>query len=52
MNINNVQEVPCQGLLGLLQSEKYADLSFLVEGKVIRAHRIIVASQSSYFDRY
>lgn len=44
-------EVPRSGLLALLKTEKYADVSFMVEGKVLKAHRVVVASQSSYFDR-
>lgn len=50
-SISDFEEVPRGGLLSLLSSEKYTDLSFIVEGKVFRAHRIIVASQSKYFDR-
>ena len=45
-------EYPRQGLEGLLKTGRNSDLSFLVEGKVLRAHRIIVASQCDYFDRF
>ncbi len=51
MSIGKVLEVPSKGLLAMLTSEKHTDLSFIVESEVIRAHRVIVASQSSYFDR-
>lgn len=52
MHITYSQVVPTKGLLGLLEGEKYTDVTFLVEEQSFRAHRIIVASQSDYFDRY
>lgn len=46
-----VSGVPARGLLQLLKSERHTDLSLVVEGQVVRAHRAIVASQCDYFDR-
>jgi hypothetical protein len=43
--------VPCRGLLSLYKSSRYADVTFYVEGQTFRAHRVIVASQSPFFDR-
>ena len=43
--------VPGRGLMELLQSERHADLSLVLEGKVLRVHRLILASQCAYFDR-
>lgn len=51
VSLGDAAGVPARGLLKLLQTEKNADLSFMVEGKVVRAHRVIVASQCDYFDR-
>ncbi len=45
-------EYPRDGLGALLRTGRNSDLSFLVEGKELRAHRIIVASQCDYFDRF
>ena len=52
MHITYSQVVPTKGLLDLLEGEKYTDVTFLVEDQSFRAHRVIVASQSNYFDRY
>lgn len=52
MNFCHSDEFPRTGLLKLLETGKNADLTFIIEGKMLRAHRIIVASQSTYFDRY
>lgn len=46
------QVVPMKGLLELLEREKYTDVTFLVEDQSFKAHRVIVASQSEYFDRF
>ena len=43
--------VPCRGLLSLYKTGRYADVTFYVEGQTFRAHRIVVASQSPFFDR-
>ena len=51
LNINHSEECPTPGLLHLFESGKYTDVTFVVEGKKFRAHRVIVASQSAYFDR-
>ena len=49
--LSDIVEFPGKGLLAMLQSEKHSDLSFIVEDKVVRVHRVVMASQSSYFDR-
>lgn len=50
LNIFNYDNIPGKGLLLLLEKKKYTDVTFLVEGYRISAHRCIVASQSDYFD--
>ena len=35
----------------LLDNKKYVDVTFVVEGQLVSAHRLILASQSDYFDR-
>ena len=45
------KECPAPGLLNLFESGKYTDVTFVVEGMKVRAHRAIVASQSAYFER-
>eukprot|EP00731_Ephydatia_muelleri_P000180 Em0001g180a len=35
----------------LLDNKKYVDVTFVVEGQPMPAHRLILASQSDYFDR-
>ena len=50
LNIFNYDNIPGKGLLLLLEKQKYTDVTFLVEGHRISAHRCIVASQSEYFD--
>lgn len=39
-----------KGLLKLLEESKHTDITFLIGGHPIAAHRMIVASQSEYFD--
>ena len=51
MHINHSNECPTPGLLHLLESGNYTDVTFVVEGRKFRAHRVIVASQSAYFHR-
>ena len=51
LDVDHSNEIPGKGLQSILQSEKHCDVSFVVEGQVVRAHRVIVASQSRYFDR-
>ena len=41
----------CNGITDLWESKSHTDVTFLVQGTCIRAHRIILASQSEYFDR-
>lgn len=43
--------VPCRGLLSLYKTGRYADVTFYVEDQTFRAHRVIIASQSPFFDR-
>ncbi len=43
--------VPGVGLLKMLKTEKYCDITFLVDGEKLKAHRVILASQCEYFDR-
>jgi len=42
---------PREGLGALWKTGRNSDLSFIVEGRELRAHRVIVACQCSYFDR-
>jgi hypothetical protein len=49
--VDRAEEIPNRGLLAMLEAGKYTDVSFIVEGRVVMAHRIIVGSQSSYFER-
>ena len=42
---------PREGLGALLKTGRKSDLTFVVEGRELRAHRIIVACQCDYFDR-
>ena len=51
VNGEKAREAPGKGLLTLLRSKKFSDLTFLVDGKPLKVHRNIVASQSSYFER-
>ncbi len=44
--------VPSAGLLDVLENEKYCDVTFVVDGEKFKAHRVILASQCEYFDRY
>ena len=43
--------VPCRGLLSLYKEGRYTDVTFYVEEHTFKAHRVIVASQSPFFDR-
>lgn len=49
-NITHYDTTPCNGLLQLLEKEKYTDITFIVENHRVPAHRCVVASQSDYFD--
>lgn len=50
MNIFNYDTIPGKGLLQFLEKKKYTDVTFVVEGVQVPAHRCVVASQSDYFD--
>ena len=50
MNIDQAINV-CNGIADLWESKRYTDVTFLVQGSRVTAHRIILASQSKYFDR-
>lgn len=39
------------GITDLWESKRHTDVTFLIQGVRIPAHRIILASQSAYFDR-
>ena len=41
----------CDGITELWKTKHHTDVTFLIEGTRIAAHRIILASQSLYFDR-
>ena len=41
----------CGRITQLWKTKQYTDVTFLVQGSRIPAHRIILASQSDYFDR-
>ena len=41
----------CNGITDLWESKRHTDVTFLVQGSRVTAHRIILASQSKYFDR-
>ena len=45
-----VEETPKKGLRALLEKDLHTDVTFIVEGSPVPAHRVIVASQSEYFD--
>ena len=44
--------IPKLGLYDLLEKKKYTDVIFLVEGERFEAHKVILASQCAYFERY
>ena len=50
MNIDQAIHV-CNGITDLWESKRHTDVTFLVQDAHITAHRIILASQSEYFDR-
>ena len=41
---------PAVGLVKMFENQLHTDVTFQVGGQVVRAHRIILASQSDYFD--
>ena len=44
--------IPKLGLYDFLEKKKYTDIIFLVEGEKFEAHKVILASQCAYFERY
>ena len=50
LNVFNYDTIPGKGLLQFLEKKKYTDVTFVVEGHQVPAHRCVVASQSEYFD--
>ena len=50
LNVFNYDTIPGKGLLQFLEKKKYTDVTFVVEGHQVPAHRCVVASQSDYFD--
>ena len=50
MNVNQAIHM-CSGITDLWESKRHTDVTFLVQGAQVTAHRIILASQSEYFDR-
>ena len=44
--------IPKLGLYDFLDKKKYTDVIFLVEGERFEAHKVILASQCAYFERY
>ena len=51
LSVCNVDVVPARGLYTLFQSGKHTDITFNVGGATFNAHRVVVASQSVFFDR-
>ena len=43
--------VPARGLHALYHSGRHTDVTFSVDGRTFKAHRLVVASQSAFFDR-
>ena len=41
----------CDGITELWKSKRHTDVTFLIQGDRVSSHRIILASQSLYFDR-
>ena len=50
MNIDQASHVS-NGITDLWKSKKHTDITFLVQGVRVTAHRLILASQTEYFDR-
>ena len=40
----------CSGITDFWESKRHTDVTFLAQGTRVPAHRIILASQSEYFD--
>ena len=51
LRICNVDVVPARGLYTLFQSGRHTDITFNIGGTTFKAHRVVVASQSDFFDR-
>lgn len=45
------EQILSQNLLALLKSGDFSDIEFEVEGKIIKAHRNVVASRSKHFSK-
>ena len=41
----------CNGITDLWESKRHTDVTFLIQVARVPAHKIILASQSEYFDR-
>ena len=50
VNVDQASHVS-NGITDLWESKKHTDVTFLVQGVRVTAHRLILASQSEYFDR-
>ena len=50
MNIDQATHM-CSGITNLWESKRHTDVTFLIQDTRVPAHKIILASQSKYFDR-